>query len=127
MRILLSFSLIALCSLSSGIAQSTFPLWTPDGSVKALVATGNTLYVGGSFKAFVPRTHPLLGSSGGVVTTPSSKADTLFPKFSFSGSSGIAAAIPDGQGGWYIGGGFENVGQNKRNLAARISSQGKIY
>lgn len=125
MRTVFSFSILFFLALFPSKAQSTFPLWTPDGTIKALAATGNTLYVGGSFTAFVPKVHPLAGSRGVVFTTPSGNADTLFPKF--SGSSGLAAVVPDGQGGWYVGGGVENVGQNKRNLAARVSSQGKVF
>lgn len=125
MRTVFSFSILFFLALFPSKGQSTFPLWTPDGTVKALAATGNTLYVGGSFTAFVPKVHPLAGSRGVVFTTPSGNADTLFPKF--FGSSGLAAVVPDGQGGWYVGGGVESIGQNKRNLAARISSQGKVF
>ncbi len=129
----LFFFLAALSS--TGMAQSTFPLWTPNGTVKALAATGNTLYVGGSFGTFVPRNHPLLGSSGVVFTASSTMANHQFPVTQpneIDRGKRVSIAVPDGQGGWYIAGSFGGIGEKKRdkivrwNTMVQLSSSGII-
>ncbi|HOJ63922.1 MAG TPA: delta-60 repeat domain-containing protein, partial [Spirochaetota bacterium] len=39
----------------------------------------------------------------------------------------ILCAIPDGNGGWYIGGNFTKIGTVTRNHIARINSDGSLH
>jgi hypothetical protein len=73
----------------------------PDGPVNAIVTVGNTVYLGGDFSYIGPRTGPAAlfdQASGNLLTLP--------PRI----SSTIKAVVPDGSGGWFIGGNFTNIG-----------------
>ena len=66
-------------------------LWAVSGYVSTLVASGNTLYAGGSFQFVGP-------SAGGasVLDTTGGTASTTFPK-----TDGTVYVIaPDASGGW---------------------------
>jgi hypothetical protein len=82
-----------------------------NGSVTATALSGNTPYVGGQFSRIgTPGGGgiPLDQTSGGVLTG--------FPKV----VGRVLAAVPDGAGGWYIGGSFTSVGGVPRNKVAHI-------
>ena len=128
MRTLASVSVIFILAFSQSLAQNTFPRWVPDGVVNALVATGNTLYVGGSFTALLPRIHPLQGSSGVVFTASSTMANHQFPILRAGNFlyAEVSIVVPDGMGGWYMSGRLEGVGENQRSSLAQISSTGTV-
>src|SRR5438094_5966688 len=87
--------------------------WIPDGPVYATATLGDTLYLGGSFS----RVQPLTG--GGVpIELTTGLAAAGFPRV----HGKVFAAIPDGSGGWYIGGSFDSVGTAPRANLARILS-----
>ncbi len=75
--------------------------WVADGTVNAMARVGDTLYVGGEFTGFAPATGALaLVNMSTGDTQPSNPA-----------RPGIIRAIePDGAGGWYMGGMFDEVG-----------------
>ena len=88
-------------------------LWMTDGRIFATAISGRTLYVGGDFGLVAPYTGcgVPVGAGGAPVKG--------FPMVSGSGPYvGVFAAVPDGAGGWYIGGSFDSVGGvERRNLA----------
>ncbi len=76
------------------------------------------LYIGGSFTQIGPRSGcgvPLNTSDG----KPSIPLPDL-PKV----EGYVYAVVPDGSGGWYIGGSFTKVGSEPRNNIAHIDSSG---
>ena len=97
-------------------AQTLRPdFFITNGQVTAQVLRGNTLYVGGSF-SFV---GPVTGS--GVPVDPVTAAPAPgFPRVNGT----VTAAVPDGSGGWFIGGQFTAVGNTARaNLAHILADQ----
>lgn len=68
--------------------------------VRAVAVDGNYTYIGGDFTYVGPNT-----GNGVKVSTTSQIPDGSFPKV----NGYIRAAVPDGSGGWYIGGSFSRV------------------
>ena len=94
-------------------------LWGVDPGVTltAAAVSGNTLYVGGSFVSAAP----VVG--GGVITDPQTGAlRTNSPRIAGS----VNACIPDGHGGWYIGGDFRGVGGLPRANLAHVFASGRV-
>src|SRR5688572_3040768 len=85
--------------------------WCLDGQGLAAAVSGNTLYVGGLFNYVGPWT-------GGCVPLDPSSAIPLtgFPKV--RGTVGVI--VPDGAGGFYLGGTFDQVGGQPRQNLARV-------
>ena len=81
------------------IADTT--LWVADGPVYAIVPDGNTLYIGGAFNRVGPAT-----GAGVPLSVTTGAALPPFPKVIGS----INSVVPDGSGGWYLGGQFTRVG-----------------
>lgn len=72
---------------------------TTDGGVAAIVSSNGRVYVGGGFG----RVGPYTGSGVGIdrITGRSIGLPAL--------PSGVSAVVPDGAGGWYVGGEFAGV------------------
>jgi hypothetical protein len=89
---------------------------TPDASVELLERHGRTLFVGGDFS----RVGYYVGGIAAMVPGQSIP-DLSFPPaadafFAFS-TGNVQAILPDGQGGWYVGGRFNRYdGQTASNL-----------
>jgi len=94
--------------------RDDFPL--PNGLVYALAQTSGTLYVGGSFTRIGPR------APYGVVLSPSTGEIVQLPKLDGS----LGSTCSDGQGGWYIMGGFQNVNGVQRNGMAHLEADGTV-
>lgn len=91
--------------------------WGTNGTVAAVLRTGSTIYVAGSFDSFCPNT------GGGVEVDPHAGAAlATFPVV----AGVVEVAIPDGAGGWYIGGQFGGVGGHQRRNLARVLADGKV-
>jgi hypothetical protein len=91
--------------------------WVTNGTVYALAQVGNRIYVGGSFTRVGPNT------GFGVPLNPVSGVRTgVFPKV----NGPVLVAVPDGSGGWFIGGDFSRVGDKSRHNAARILADGSV-
>src|SRR5437763_5848429 len=72
-----------------------------DGLVNAMARNSNVLYFGGQFSQVGLRT------GGGVPVS----ATTGQPESTFTAIQGfVYASVPDGQGGWFVGGAFLQVG-----------------
>ncbi len=86
-------------------------MWVTNGTVKAIVRSGNTIYLGGSFSYVGPTTGggaPLSKSNGTVNGIP----------LQINGS--VTSSVSDGLGGWFIGGSFTKIGSVPRNCIAHI-------
>src|SRR5512140_2320816 len=80
------------------VVRSDFPV--VNSVVNAMVRSGNTLYLGGGFTRIGP------ASGGGVPLDSTSGAPLAgFPKV----AGIVQAVVPDGAGGWFIGGAFTSV------------------
>jgi hypothetical protein len=85
--------------------------WVTNGTVHAVRQVGNRIYVGGEFTQAGPNT------GFGVALDPSSGVwSPAFPKINGT----VLVAVPDGSGGFYIGGDFTRVGTRSRHNGARI-------
>ena len=89
--------------------------WVTNGTVHAVRQVGNRIYVGGTFTQAGPNT------GFGVALDPSSGAWVpAFPKINGT----VLVAVPDGKGGFYIGGDFTQVGGKSRHNGANIVPDG---
>jgi trimeric autotransporter adhesin len=88
-----------------------------NGTVNAQALAGNTLYIGGSFSAIGPAT------GGGIpIDSTSGVALAGFPRV----NGQVNAVIPDGAGGWFIGGAFSSVGGIARSNLARVLADNSV-
>lgn len=96
-------------SAHAQVVRDNFPV--TNGPVYATVLSGDTLYIAGDFTQVGPATGggvPIDAASGALVSG--------FPKV----TGGVYAAVSDGAGGWYIGGGFNAVGGIPRSNLAHV-------
>jgi WD40 repeat protein len=88
-----------------------------DGTVYAVVQSGDRIFVAGKFAWAGPVTGsgvPVDGASGQRVDTPA------------RANGPVLATASDGSGGWYLGGAFTKVGKSNRGGLARITSSGAL-
>src|SRR3990172_5297759 len=97
-------------SLSQTVQEN---LYVTNGTVRTVLVSGNTIYIGGGFTMVGPNT-----GSGAALDTASGTYDVAFPKVNGT----IIVVIRDSAGGWYIGGNFTSVSGVVRNHIARIQS-----
>ncbi|HEY3856795.1 MAG TPA: hypothetical protein VGO67_20615 [Verrucomicrobiae bacterium] len=75
--------------------------WFPAGPVNAILATNGAVYLGGDFAYVGPHTGPgalFNQSTGGLQASPPPIRGTF------------KAVVPDGSGGWFVGGTFTAIG-----------------
>src|ERR1051326_3561905 len=88
--------------------------WSVDGEVRAIAATEQKIYIGGSFAHVYPNT-----GGGAPIDPVDGHARPGFPRI----DGLVIIAVSDGSGGWFIGGEFTAVGGLPRaNLAHILSS-----
>ncbi len=124
MRHFLRLCFIAFCVLPlafgarAQVPQLDTNLWVTDGPVYEVAKSGNTIYMAGNFTYVGPRTGCgiVVDAVTGKLTSPS--------KTRINGL--VFAAIPDQQGGWYIGGTFNQVGAVRRNGLAHLLPDGSL-
>ena len=87
--------------------------WIADDTVRSIVATNGVVYLGGDFHYVGPNT-----GSAGWVDAESGRADRHFPRI----DGDLRVGIPDGAGGWFLGGSFSAVGGIARTNLARLRS-----
>ncbi|MBV8036478.1 hypothetical protein [Roseateles sp.] len=92
--------------------------WVTNGEVltTALSADGKTLFIGGAFTRVGKR-------SGSFVPLDATTA-AVKPHAVVNGQ--VAVQLPDGNGGWYIGGNFSSVAGVARNNLAKLRSDGTL-
>ena len=87
----------------SGITQTLNPASiSTDGTVTSIIQDSATIYIGGSFNQ--------VGYKASGIAKLNSNARTAFEFPSVNGY--VYEACPDGNGGWYVGGGFSVQGKN---------------
>ncbi|CAG0961003.1 hypothetical protein FLAV_00701 [Flavobacteriales bacterium] len=94
--------------------------WVPNGEIKVLEADtfNQRLYIAGSFTE-VGQNLPYLA----LLDTGSFNIKNTFLR----PNGDVYCAIPDNNGGWYIGGNFTVIGHQIRNNIARINSDGTLH
>src|SRR6516225_4488264 len=92
-------------------------LWGTDGNVVTMARSGNTLYVGGAFTMAGPNS-----GGGAPVDRETGKAIAGYPRVTGT----VSTVIPDGVGGWYVGGSFVAVGGVPRANLAHILASGRV-
>jgi beta-propeller uncharacterized protein DUF5122 len=91
--------------------------WVPNSRVRAAVLDGNTLYIGGDFTQLGPVT-----GAGALIDATSGMPAANFPVI----AGDVACALPDGTGGWFIGGDFTSVGGVPRVDLAHVLADGSV-
>ncbi len=122
------FLLIALFLAAPGLcAQNTAPylqffdqLPEPNGPVRCITkdTLTNTLYLSGDFSTV----NGFNRSGGAFLLTNNGEPRTNFPKIDGT----VMSSLPDGKGGWYIGGDFTRVGDKARYDLAQVDSSGQV-
>ena len=118
--ILIFASLHVLFQLPALAQPSDVPLtrfWRLDGPVQAIVITNATTYVGGAFSYVGPDS-----GGAGVISVATGQAKRGFPKIEGS----VLAAVPDGSGGWFVGGSFTNIGGTVRTNLAHVRADNVV-
>jgi hypothetical protein len=121
--------LLILATLLTNLAPSTAhgalgvtsaPIYVADQPVGAVVRSGDTVYIGGSFTQIGPPTGPgvEISSVTGIVRPLAARVS--------GGLGAVFAAVADGGGGWYVGGGFTHVAGVPRNNLAHILADGTV-
>ncbi len=86
-------------------------------TVNSISFLNNVLYVGGNFNTFGETKN-----YGSVFDLNAQKLKTTAP----TPNATVRTSIPDGKGGWYIGGDFTMIGDSVRNKIAHIDSLGNV-
>ncbi|WP_157592035.1 PQQ-binding-like beta-propeller repeat protein [Solirubrobacter soli] len=109
--------LIAGTPASAQVAPVPASGFTTDGLVTSLLAgPGNVMYLGGTFSSVAKRTgHWVRFDASGA-------RDAAWPEVDGS----VRAVVPDGGGGWFIGGAFTHVAGQRRVGLAHVGSAGEL-
>lgn len=105
----LAFALAGPAELRAQVPDSA--LWVANGEVRAMVESGNTLYLGGDFTEVGPST-----GAGVPIDAATGAVPSGFPKV----AGYVNTVVPDGSGGWFIGGEFNSVGGVPRSNLAHV-------
>src|SRR5438270_3591595 len=100
-------------------AQTLLPQFpSVNGRVFTMAKTHDTIYLGGTFSYVGPFSDVPYGAvldNNGFPVNPSTSVNGI-----------VNTAVPDGSGGWYIGGTFSLVGGQSRKNIARINADGSL-
>ncbi|MDP4239248.1 MAG: MBG domain-containing protein [Bacteroidota bacterium] len=111
-----SYSIAA--TLANGVAGiANITALVPNGLVDKVISNDNYTYIGGEFY-----TVGQTSGHGAKLSTTSAAPDMSFAK----ANGAIYSCVPDGNGGWYIGGDFTHVGTVTRNHLAQLNSAGEV-
>lgn len=99
----------------------TNEMWVTDGDVYASVISGTTMYLGGTFTQLSEWT-----GSGVPISLTSGLQSWPNPLSRARVSGYIETVISDGNGGYFIGGGFSDVNGVVRNNLAHILADGSV-
>jgi len=118
--VVLAWGALGLFAPGGARGQSSMPreeTCVTNGPVLAIARTASTVYIGGEFSYVGPYT-------GGFVPISASTGQPVgvFPRV----NGFVYACVPDGAGGWFIGGEFTKVGGVGRNNIAHIRADGSV-
>lgn len=106
-------------SLGDGWSASKLEsLPSTNGTVKKTLTVGNTLYIGGSFS----HVGPMVSNIAQLNNDGSLDSGTSWPEF----NDDINIMVPDGAGGYYVGGEFTEVAGQPRLGFAHLNSDGSL-
>ena len=88
--------------------------YSTDGFVNAIAASGDTVFIGGTFS--------YVGPSTGNAANIDASTGTVNTNFPAVAGGDVYAVAPDNSGGWYLGGAFTHVGGITRNHFAHVNS-----
>jgi hypothetical protein len=114
--------LTAFTMLKAQTSTLNYNHWVTNGEVKKVVEDANYLYLGGDFTYIGPAT-----AYGALITST-----TTNPNLNYCRPNNIVSTVvPDGSGGWYIGGTFTEISTSAttsvvRNRLAHILSTGLL-
>ncbi len=113
--------LIGLLGLSEAAqAQRLTPRpgwWVTNSRADCMARTADTIYMGGSFSRMGPYIGSLL-----TIDTATAEPSSVFPQV----NGAVYALVPDGLGGYFIGGHFSSVGGQPRKNVARLLADGTL-
>jgi hypothetical protein len=92
--------------------------WVPNGPVAGIARIGNRLVIGGAFTEIGPRT-----GQAALVDPATGAAQSGFPEVA---GGAVEAVVPDGAGGWYLGGDFRYAGGLPRAGLAHVLANGAV-
>ena len=87
------------------------------GEVRSITAKGDSLFIGGDFQ----RTGNY-GSRGTALRVDDAQPTHYYPR----PAGNVFASVPDGNGGWFIGGNFLKIGDQDRLGLAHIDEFGQL-
>ncbi len=111
---LLAAAAVSIVSVrAQPVASPDHKFWIPNGTINTVLAVSNTVYLGGEFSYLGPRTGPaaLFDMASGLPLGSPPEMDGT-----------VRAVIPDGSGGWFIGGDFTVLGSEAIYHVARLKS-----
>jgi hypothetical protein len=93
-----------------------------NGGVNVATRVGNTLFLGGAFSRIAPSTNAV----GSLVAVNPTTAQVIAGRFPVIVGGDVVAMIPDGSGGYYLGGGFDRIGGVRQPNLRRLDSNGQL-
>lgn len=105
---------------SDGHIDSFFKDRKINGSTSALHLEGNNLFVAGSFDGV----GLLNAKNGSALNTGQGTLPTNFLTLPYNDD--VLCSVSDGNGGWFVGGLFTQVGNQTRNHVAHITASGQL-
>src|SRR4030095_14870826 len=91
--------------------------WVVDGFVFTTVVTNGVVYVGGDFRSVAPN-----AGRGALLNIFSGESSPLLPQV----NGAILSVVPDGSGGWFVGGEFTAIGGFPRTNLAHVTADLKV-
>src|SRR5262245_37145002 len=114
--------LAALCLGAFPFCASAAPAeWAVDGDINAIALSpaGDVVYIGGFFNQIEPFT------GAAVPLDPAGHPQASFSKIASDGL--VNVVIPDGTGGWFVGGNFFSVGGGlEHHSLAHLLADGSV-
>ena len=115
-RLLWIHAIVCCIVMTTAYAQTVQPWFDSplDGQVNSIVVSGNKAYLGGTFTKI-----GYASGTGAFLDTATAKPDRTFPKLD-PVQGRVYTSIPDGRGGWYVGGNFSYVGGQLRKYLVHV-------
>lgn len=107
----------SIASASSGDPTTVRRTYGANGNVLGIARLGSALYIAGAFRS--------VGENRGGLAALDRESGELVPQLPKVAGS-VYAIVPDGSGGWYIGGEFTGVGDKERSCLAQIRADGTV-